>query len=106
MDSKSDNGGEPKPANVSIFDAVHALDLLQIFDSQQEVPVLMEPEIAQTLRHLRNRLLRQRLIRLGESQQTTIDRYFRAVWVQPKLNLPQALGQLQASTTTWSPHSL
>ena len=54
---------------VSFSDAIHALEILHIFDSQQEVSILTEPRIAQTLEHLRCRLLRQRLIMLGKNKQ-------------------------------------
>ena len=56
-----------KPVFVS--DAVRALGLLRIFDSQQEEPTLTEPGIARTLEHLRCGLLGQRLIRLEQNQQ-------------------------------------
>ena len=74
-----DSSDEEVEKPVSVSDAIHALELLHIFDSQQEVSILMEPGIAQTLEHLRCRLLRQRLIMLGKNKQTTIDRYFGAV---------------------------
>ena len=80
MDSGSDGGEVQKP--VSISDAIRALEL-QIFDSQQEVPALMEPEIARTLNTFDRdfwgggsgvEVLGRRLIRLGENQQTRIHR--------------------------------
>ena len=64
---------------VSVSDAIHALELLHIFDSQQGVSILTELGIAQTLEHLRRRLLRQGLIMLGKNKQTTIGRYFGTV---------------------------
>ena len=62
-----DTSDEEVEQLVSVSDAIHALKLLHIFDSQQEVSMLTEPGIAQTLEHLRRRLFRQRLIMLGKT---------------------------------------
>ena len=51
--------------HIPVHDAIRALELLHVFDSQQEVPTLTELGIVQILEHLRRRLLSQRLIRLG-----------------------------------------